>query len=106
MIRSMVSLAPEARLTSNQHLSADFPPWFEDMHAYFSSLNYVALPLPTPTGGDKKDAVLRSDADERLERLSMDWETLVEFLSLPEEGVRKAPRIHDLPSQVDVASVS
>lgn len=106
MIRYMVSLAPSARLTCTEHLSADFPPWFEHMHAYVSTLNDLTISLPMPVTGEKKEAVLRSDADERLERLSMDWETLVELLGQPEEGSRKAPKVHDVPHQVEVGSVS
>lgn len=133
MISSMCSLAPEDRLTCTQHLAtANFPDWFSDMHDYVANLNDITSPhlapnqtpismnastitttlnspKPAPSvdlPNTRREPVLKSDADERLERLTMDWETLVDLLLVPPEGFRRAPRMHDVNQEVDTSSVS
>lgn len=104
----MISLDPMERLTCAEYLtkfrSIAFPNIFYDfLHPFLTSLNesqsapVVVAPTPTkhvgvstPNGtvtaksgvepGGRAGGVLRSEADERIERVWSEWETIGRFL--------------------------
>lgn len=117
LIRSMLSLDPSARLSCADYLSqyrgSAFPDIFYTfLHPFISSLNDVAPPPPPPaprplsttsgtaTGGTATpggvsgvvdtpapQATLRSNADEKIERVWSEWETISGFLGC--EGAKE-----------------
>ncbi|KAM0788135.1 hypothetical protein ACM66B_001300 [Microbotryomycetes sp. NB124-2] len=103
MIRSMLSLEPTDRMTCAEYLAAYqgsvFPDLFSSfLHPFIASLNDSTLsvapeataptktPLPgssTPTPKLQETVLptLKSDADERIERIWVEWETISEYLA-------------------------
>ena len=106
MIKSMISLDPKERLTCAEYLASyqgtAFPDIFYNFfHPFISSLNepFSSAPLPptmptkTPLPGHNNSSAnrsnvvveavqptLRSDADERIERIWVEWEMISEYL--------------------------
>ncbi|KAK4050158.1 Serine/threonine-protein kinase [Microbotryomycetes sp. JL201] len=102
MIRSMLSLDPADRMTCAEYLAAYqgsvFPNIFSAfLHPFISALNDstsgvtppVQAPTKTPLPGSSTPTqrvqetilpTLKSDADERIERIWAEWETISEYL--------------------------
>ncbi|CEQ42196.1 SPOSA6832_04001, partial [Sporobolomyces salmonicolor] len=97
LIRSMISLDPSSRLSFSDYLSqyrtTAFPDIFYTfLHPFLSSLNDVSLPPPPPpphstpgmaTPGEApqvQQTLLRTEADERIERIWNEWEMIARYL--------------------------
>lgn len=104
MIQSMLSLDPEARQSAAHHLSNPlFPAYFFDLHEFVFHLNSTSNePLPLAKAstqakltGPINAAILsdplvrpepfqRTDADERVDRIVQDWESLLVHFPRPD----------------------
>jgi phosphoinositide-3-kinase regulatory subunit 4 len=103
MIATMLSLDPVARLTAAEHLNnPTFPSFFLSMHEFLDNLaNHLepahvsATPRPpqpatSKTAGSlnpilpesliRPEPTLKTNADERIDRLVQSWDTAVSFL--------------------------
>ncbi|GAA5899743.1 hypothetical protein JCM5296_004211 [Sporobolomyces johnsonii] len=109
LIRSMISLDPSSRLSFSDYLSqyrtTAFPDIFYTfLHPFLSSLNDVSLPPPPPpprstsgtaTPGEApqvQQTLLRTEADERIERVWNEWEMIARYLDetvAEDKGKRK-----------------
>ncbi|ORY82386.1 Other/VPS15 protein kinase [Leucosporidium creatinivorum] len=110
LIRSMLSLDPTHRLSCAEYLASyrntAFPDIFYTfLHPFISSLNDISPSLPPPTpnaslagkttgtatpggqsGDQQQQATLRSDADDRIERVWNEWEMISEYLERGRKG--------------------
>lgn len=118
LIRSMLSLDPTSRLSCADYLSQNRGTVFPDifytfLHPFISSLNECSTSAPAPpstptppigrvtTGtstsagaGDthqQQQSTLRSDADDRLERVWTEWEMISEYLGRGEKEEDRSP---------------
>lgn len=105
----MLSLDPTHRLSCAEYLASyrntAFPDIFYTfLHPFISSLNDISPSLPPPTpnaslagkvagtatpggqSGDQQQATLRSDADDRIERVWNEWEMISEYLERGRKG--------------------
>lgn len=102
LIRSMISLDPAQRLTCDEYLnsyrSTAFPDIFYTfLHPFLSALNDYSTPIvpspstpiastATPTIPGHAGATLKTDADDRVERVWSEWEMIARYL---DEGVER-----------------
>lgn len=95
----MISLDPESRLTCEKYLSTyrneAFPEIFYTfLHPFISSLNDSTSSTPNPNltsndinsniGGGMNGnggVILRTDADDKIERIWLEWELIEKYLS-------------------------